>query len=377
MPRTRAVAARDAFARIEAGKIGPAWLLIGDNTLLVDEIIAALRSHVVDPAFEAFDYESWLADDTSPEAFEQHVRQVAMGSGRRLVVIRNITRPGTKGPAWAQRLGAAGVERILAVLAAAPPDNCAVLVGIAKKELDTALRRHGLSEAVVAVDQPDAASLAALARRWAGENGLALDPDAARLLVETVGGDAAIVKSETDKLAAAFPPGTAVSVAEVRALAAGSREFTLAEYIDRFLRRDAAGALAVLRRLETWGNPRELVPGIIAWLANAFIDLAALRSGAGGPSWRVRDCARYWPNLTEINRFLQSLYRINRDLVTGRPGTLTRLATLTACTACRGDSGYCDARTASRPFGSRTAALGRAFDPALCLVPRPRPTARQ
>jgi len=370
--------ARDALARIEAGDITPAWLLIGDNSLLVDEILAALKSRLVDPAFEAFDYESWLADDTSPEAFEQHIRQVAMGStGRRLVVVKGITRPGAKGPAWSQRLGAAGVERILATLAAAPAENCGVLVGIAKRELDTMVGRHRLARAVVAVGQPGADELVTLARHWARAGELELAPEAARLLVETAGIDAAIVRSEVTKLAAAFPPGTAVSVAEVRALAGGSREFTLAEYISRFLRRDAGGALGVLRRLETWGNPREIVLGIIAWLTNAFVDLAALRSGAGGPSWRVRDCARWWPSLPEVNRMLQSLYRINRDLVTGRPGTFARLETLTICTACRGNARFCDIQAGPRSFGTRTGGPGRAFDPALCPVPGRRPSRRK
>jgi DNA polymerase III delta subunit len=344
---------------IEAGRVGRALLLIGENSLLVDEIIARLRAAIVDPAFAAFDEESWLADEVSPEAFEQAVRQVPTGSPRRLVVVKGITRHGSKGPAYSQRLGAHGTGRLLALLAAAPESACGVLTGIAKPELTRLIAKHGLASAVVPVDQPAAEELVGFARHRARAAGLDLTPEAARLLVETTGEDAAIVKCEVEKLAVAFPPGAKVSPGDVRRLAGASREFTLAEYVGRVLRRDVTGALAVLRRLEAWGNPRDLAVGIIAWLTNAFVDLAAATTGAP-PSWRVREVTRHWRSLPELNRLLQALYRINRDLVTGRPGTFARLELLTACIGCRADAVSCDAFAAGAP----------AEGPGLCLMPR-------
>ncbi|MFO7675721.1 MAG: hypothetical protein R6X12_05360 [bacterium] len=345
MVRSRAAAGRNVFAEIEAGRIGTAWLLVGDNTLLVDEIIARLRAKVVDPDFEAFDYESWLADEVSPEAFEQAIRQMPAGSPRRMVVVKGITRPGSRGPAYARQLGAHGVERMLAALAAVPDSACVVLTGTPKREFARLAGSLGLAGAIVPVEQPDAESLAGFARAWARERGLELEPGAARLLVEVVGADAAIVRSEVDKLAAAHPTGTKLGPAEVRSLAGASREFTLAEYVGRFLRRDAAGALEVLRRLEAWSNPREIAGGVVAWLTNALVDLAAERAGALAPNlrWRVRDHSRHWPSLAELNRVLQALYRLNRDSVSGRPETLARIEALTTCAACRRDAGYCDA----------------------------------
>lgn len=372
MPRASAAAGRDVLRDIEAGRVGPAWLLIGDNSLLVDEIVARLRAGLVDPAFEAFDYESWLADDISAEAFEQHIRQVPMGveaaggTPRRLVVVKGITRPGSKGPAYSRNLRAEGVERLLAALAAAPDSSCGVLVGIAKPELTRLVRKHGLSDAVVPVGQPPAAELESFAGRWAQEQGIRLAPEAARLLVEIAGVDAAIVRSEVGKLATAFPPGRQVTLGDIRSLAGASREFTLAEYVGRLLRRDVPGALAVLRRLEAWGSPRELMPGIFAWLTNAFVDLAAARSGAlpANQFWKVRDTLRHWPSLSEINRVLQALYRLNRDLVTGRPEIFARLELLSSCVACRSNPEYCDAFAGPPPPGPG--------DPSLCLVPRRR-----
>ena len=60
-------------------------------------------------------------------------------------------------------------------------------------------------------------------------------------------------------------------------MAGQSREFELNEYVNLVGRRDSAGALAVLERLQDWG---EEPVKITAWLATAF----GLRRVLGIPS---------------------------------------------------------------------------------------------
>ena len=133
---------RAALAAIRQGQIRSAYLLIGDNTPVIDELIRCLKDKCVDPAFEPFDFETLYADDDiDPTIVAQHVRQPPTGSPRRMVVVKSITRPGSKGPVFARTIGRPGVEILLAALASAPKDACMVVTGIAKKELGTLITK--------------------------------------------------------------------------------------------------------------------------------------------------------------------------------------------------------------------------------------------
>ena len=357
--RQKKTPGRDVLAAIEQGRIRSAYLLIGDNTPAIDELIRRIKEKCVDPGFEPFDFESLYADDDiDPTIVIQHVRQPPVGSPRRMVVVRNITRPGGKGPVFARTIGRPGVETLLAGMASTPDNACMVVTGVAKKELGTLITKHGLKDCVVDVRQPGAADLFAYIRRSISRRGLRIEDDAARLLLATVGEDIAMLRTEVEKLTTCFEPGAVVTATEVREFASASRAFTLREYVDRVMRRDVPGALDVLRRLQVWGAGRDELPRIISWLTGAFIDHVAARAGVLPPNlhWKVRDTAKHWPATVELNRCLQQLYRINRGFVTGESEPWARLEVFTICIACHGNTDYCDVYTD-----------GREHD--LCMIP--------
>ena len=347
---------RDVLKDIAAGRVRSAYVLLGGNSLLVDEIIRRLRDKAVAPGFEPFDYESFGAEEVDVAIAVQHARQQPMGPGRRLVVVKDITRQGRTGPVYC-KAGRAAVEQLLDTAAKLPEQGCLVLTGVYKKELVPLLRKCGLKDAVVDTSQPSHGDMLAITRNWARRLKLDLDDDAATLLLDICGGDTAVVKGELEKLATCLEPGEKATAGTVREYAGASREFTLNEYVDRVLSRDAAGALDVLRRLQVWG---EKMPRIISWLTTGFLDLVAARADpAGMSSWkmrRVRPMLDRWRDAGELNRCLQQLYRVSRDFFSGRPEEFARLEAFTYCVACRGTPGYCDVYTDGEPHE-------------LCMVP--------
>jgi DNA polymerase-3 subunit delta len=350
---------RAVLAAIEQGRIRSAYLLIGDNTPAIDELIRRIKDKCVDPGFEPFDFESLYADDDiDPTIVVQHVRQPPTGSPRRMVVIKNITRMGSKGPVFARTIGRPGVETLLAGMASTPDDACMVVTGVAKKELGSLITKYGLKDCLVEVKQPGAGDLLVFIRRSISKRGLRIEDDAAHLLLATVGEDVAMLRTEVEKLVTCFESGDVITADKVRELASASRAFTLREYVDRVMRRDVPGALDVLRRLQTWGAGRDELPRIISWLTGAFIDHVAVRAGALPPNlhWKVRYTEKHWPATGELNRCLQQLYRINRGFVTGEPEPWARLEAFTICIACPGNPDYCDVYTDGREHN-------------LCMIP--------
>jgi DNA polymerase III delta subunit len=337
--------ARDALKAIAAGKLEPVYLLLGDDDLAAGAVLRRLREAAVEPGFEPFDYELMHADELDPVEACQHMRQAPMGPRRRLVVVREITRQGRDGPVF-PKIGKAGVEKLLEAMAelAAGPARDSVTVaatGPAKKELAALVRKLKLGGYVVKVEGPGAGDMVAVVTGWAKRLGLALAPDAARLLVETSGADSTTLRSEVQKLATCFGKGERITADAVRDLAGASREFTLREYVDAALSRDVPAALGVLRRLESLGEePHKLV----AWLSGGLLDLVAARAGVlpGNMRWRVRGRIDRWPNTGELNRCLQQLYRIDLALLTGKPEPWARFEVFTQCLACPGRKDYCE-----------------------------------
>ena len=336
MPRHTAGSARQpaqVLAEIEHGKFQPVYILFGADSAAADEVIRALREALVQPGMEAFDYESVRADELEIPILLQHVRQPPVASRRRLVVVRGLEQLAKGRPKKDQSEDGPKRKDSLAELLdglAALPDACAVaLTCDYSRPLQKALADAGLGKAVVDLRKPGEAELAALIQRRSKDLGIRLGPAAVRLLVEVSGDETTLLSGELEKLATAAEPGSSIGEDDVRRLAGQSRAFELNEYINRVLHKDSGGALAVLERLQEWG---EEPVKIVAWLGGAFLR----RLSGSGEEKRIRRC-------------LLQLYEINRDIISGHPEPFALLDTFTVCAACPESERYCSIYTDARP----------------------------
>ena len=318
------------LANIERGKVEPVYILFGPDSAVADEIIAALRRKLVQPGFEAFDFESGHADDVDVAVALQHVNQPPVGSKRRLVVIRDLS-----------RLHREHCRELCAGLAKTPDFCTVVTTSPYEKWLAPAFSTAGLARFVVNLYQPFPADLAALVRRWARERKLDIDPQATAMLLDITGTDTALLRGELDKMATAFEPGRQVTAADVRRLAASSREFTIKDYAKRAVAREAGRALRALRQLADWGE--EPVRLIYALMNELLTQVGAV----------VGDTEDAKSERVLINRKLQRLYEINRLIFSGHREPYMLLETFTVCLGCPGTRAS-DARNPGLPRNPQT-----------------------
>jgi DNA polymerase-3 subunit delta len=311
---------------IAEGRVAPVYLLFGAgrDAATVDDIIAALKARLIEPGFAGFDFESCHAEESNVHLLLQHINQPPMGPGRRLVVIRDIG-----------RLQKKDVEELCRGLAKGPEFTVVVVTAEYDAKLKRVFADAGVAKYVIDFYDPLPGDVVERLRFWARERGMNLTAEAAALLRDIAGADTALLKSEVEKLATAVGKDGKATVETVREMAANSREYTLREYTERALSRDAKGALATLRQLLDWG---EEPVRIIWWLATGLLGMARSAAETNGR----------WP-LPDLNRALHRLYEVNRQIVAGYPEPYLLLDAYTVCLACREREDYCRLFAAAIP----------------------------
>jgi DNA polymerase-3 subunit delta len=360
MRETKTGQGQGVLAEIKENRFRPVYVLVGEDTGLVDEILDQLRSRLISPGLESFDLDVLTADDLRLEDLRAKLRQLPVGE-HRLVVIKGLSRQGSDGAVFSDLKKNGTVELCREIALVREPIHVAA-TALTKKELDRVLADTGLSKYRVAVQTPGDSELASLIRGWAKAAGVTLAPDTVRLLIDIAGSDTATLRTEVEKLATCFP-GSTVSADSVRELVGSSREFQLKEYVDRVLARDAIGAVRILRRLEEW--PEDPVK-IHIWLTTGFLGLVAAMTEGDGRSRTDRAGGR-WPGVSEVNRCLQQLYNINKARMSGKREDYARLEAFTHCIACSpGSSGQ--SRRSGPMAGCELASDGRHYE--LCMRSR-------
>jgi DNA polymerase-3 subunit delta len=307
----------DVLAELKRGRFEPVYILFGADAAAANELIAALKQAAVQPGLEPFDFESVHADDLPVSILLQHARQPAVGSARRLMVVRNI-----------HTLEREPLKELCTGLGKLSDACCVALTCDFDAKLLRVLKEAGLGRFVVDVRQPEGSDLSALMRRRAKDLGISLEPAAMQMLLDIAGDDTSVLANELEKLAVALEPGVTASADDVKVLAGHSREFELSEYMRRFLAKDVKGAISVLVRLRAWG---EEPVKIVAFLAGALLSLLAGRRSDQSEKW----------SKAQIRMCLLQLYEVNRDIVTGHPEPFFLVEAFTVCAPCPKNSRYC------------------------------------
>ncbi len=196
-----------------------------------------------------------------------------------------------------ERLDARALEALAAALADLPADVTVVLVerpAQGRRGRPPAARakaRAALAEAVKAaggealeLNLPPARELPRWLVREAKRLGFALEPEAARLLVERMGERTERLANELERLALWAGPGGAVRRSDLEAMVADTSETAIWALADAIVARDPAAAVAAAERLTAQG---EAIGGLIYQAARRLREAhAALRLAESGRSER-------------------------------------------------------------------------------------------
>lgn len=262
----------------------PVYLISGDEPLLVDEALDAIRS-----AAEAKGY-SERESHVAERSFDWNdlgagLQNMSLFAERRIVEVRLPTgKPGDKG------------AKFLTALVVDPPADTIFIVitphldgKTVKTKWASSLAKHG---AWLPLRAPDQASLP----RWIEERlrraGLSADTEAVELLAAQVEGNLLAAKQEIDKLGL-LVEGDRVTVETVRAAVANGARYDVFQLSDAALAGDAPRAVRILAGLERDGTAAPLVLWSLVREIGTVADIAFRIAAGVAPGKAMADC-RVW-----------------------------------------------------------------------------------
>jgi len=247
-----------------ANDLKPVYLITGGDRPKIQRALRRLRDRVGEEATELLS-----ASDTSGDDAVAACNSLGLlGGVGRLVVVEEVDR-------WK----AADAKAVAAYLASPAPDTVLALVAAEMKK-DSALAKACAKVGDVLVYDVVKRRLPEWVAQQFADRKVAIDAEAARLLIEIVGEDPEELASEVDKIAT-WAGGEPVGTKEIELLAAGCAEVPGYELTDAWGRRDLRGSLnACQTLLERSGDPvSRTVPMLVGMLV-AHVG-------------RVRDCQAF------------------------------------------------------------------------------------
>ncbi|MBI5330249.1 MAG: DNA polymerase III subunit delta [Betaproteobacteria bacterium] len=303
----------DQLDAILAKRLAPVWLLSGDEPLLVDEALAALRAAALKQGYDErqtsqtdqhFKWREWMAGFDSLSLF----------ASRRLVELRLPTgKPGIEGGKTLEAWAAQPPADTLLVVLAPKPDKATQTT-----KWFTALERTGVwvQTAAPALEQLPGWIGARLAR-----HGLKAERDTLAWLAARVEGNLLAAHQEIEKLALLVQPGP-LSLEDVRSAVTDVARYDAADLSEAFLKGDAARYCRVLDGLQAEG---EALPLILAFVGNEIRTLQRLAAGVarGERLPALMQAARVWDSRQSLVE--RALQRTSREKLNQAVHALSRL----------------------------------------------------
>ncbi|MFO0761152.1 MAG: DNA polymerase III subunit delta [Byssovorax sp.] len=329
-----------AIAEAQAGKPRPAYLVLGEERLLVDRVVSALREAAQKGGIAGFNEDKFTAGESSAGAVISAAKSLPMMAKLRFVLLRGLDRWEKKGeegdePAEEAK-GKKGkiVESPLDDLAeyVKDPVPSTVLVLVAPKlngqrRLVTAAKKGGF---LVSCEPLSRQALPGWIESTAKAKGHAIAPDVADYLAEIAGPDLGYVNDAIERLSLFVGPKQPITEDAVALIVTRVRQSTVWELIDLLGKRKLAPVLATLADVY---DPRDgglKLLGALTWSIRQLVKLqAALRSGgdpreaaarAGIPPFRAQESAqvvRAMPPGT-LERWLRLLAHADLSLKSSR-----------------------------------------------------------
>jgi DNA polymerase III subunit delta len=172
------------------------------------------------------------------------------------------------------------LEAVAAALGEIPPDLTVVLIARAKAPAKLVRAVESASGAVHEFEAPKAREMPRALVGEAKRLGFALEPAAARLLVDRMGANPLRLQRELERLALWAGAEEPVAAADLEAMIADTSEAAVWALADALLERDPAKALRIGEQLISQGeNVTGLIYGLASRLRNACAAAAQLEEG--------------------------------------------------------------------------------------------------
>ena len=228
-----------ALREIDSGKTRPVWVFVGNETLLIERAVTALKATTVGAnAIPGFNEDLLQGDRCDAEDIINAARTMPMMAERRFVLVRR-----------ADVLKATNQAALAGYLADPSPDTCLVLVAHkldGNGKLSRAAKKAG---ARFDAKPLKGSAVRDLAMAEADRLGHPLAPDAAHALVDAVGDDLSALADGLERLSLYVGPGQRIDVDAVEVCVSRVRVDTVWQLVDAISLRDTRKATAAAASL--------------------------------------------------------------------------------------------------------------------------------
>jgi DNA polymerase III subunit delta len=305
--------------RLQAGKLIPAVLLLGDEPYLRDASRAALIEAFVPLAARDWGVSRYSADRGETQAALEQAQTLPMLSRRQVVFVEEVEKIEKLG----EKKRDAALEQLETYLKDPAPFTVLVLEATA---LDQRMKLAKLvTDKTLVVDvglgeQPEQRLRTAvgLASQFAAEQEVQLESGAAEELAECVGADLTRLKTEIFKLATYVGDRKLIRRQDISALVISEKTTTVWELAELLASRQPKKALEFLERLLRDGEEPLQMLGALTWMYRKLIEASEVKGVTNG--WQAARALGMRPEQAELA--LQSARRI------GKPRLLDGLAAL-------------------------------------------------
>jgi DNA polymerase-3 subunit delta len=301
----------EAIRAAKAGELFPVYVIAGEERLLRDRVVQALRDASLGGGLAEFNEDKFTAGENDVDKVLGAVRTVPMMAPRRFCLVRSVERwDNASGGGDSDEDGGAGAASRaqtpldkLAEYTNAPVDStCLVLVAEkldGRRKLMSVARKKGF---LVSCDPLDDRALTQFIASQFREKGHAIAHDVAELLAEVAGPELGHVADSVERLSLYAGPGAEITEDAVSACVARVRLADTWSLVDAVSARDLGKALRLF--VDVY-DPRDRGLPFIGALAWSVRQLARVATGieagqrpddaaraAGVPPFRAHDVAK-------------------------------------------------------------------------------------
>jgi len=294
-----------AIKKAEAGELLPVWLVVGEERMLRDQVIATITKAALAGGLPDFNHDKFTAGEADVEKVLAATRTVPMMAKKRVVLVRGLERWDTNASAAADD-GATATKALppldrIAEYAKAPIDSTTlILVGQkidGRRKLMTFAKKAGI---VVDCAQIEGRQLPGWIRARAKLKGHAVAPEVCDLIAEIAGPDLSYLDDVLERLSLYVGRDSPITEEAVGVNVTRVRLADTWNLVDAASSRDLGRVLALLADVY---DPRDRglpLVGAIAWSLRQLLKLqSALEQGANiddaarragiYPAFRARD----------------------------------------------------------------------------------------
>jgi DNA polymerase-3 subunit delta len=339
-PDAGGVTPEQAIAEARADKLRPLYLVLGEERLLVDRVVTALRDASARGGIAGFNEDKFIAGEASAGAVIGAAKMLPMMAKRRFVLVRGLDRwekkaseeddePKAEAPRAAGKRGKVEASPLddLADYAKEPVSSTVMVLVSPKlhgqRRIVTAAKKGGF---LVSCEPLSRKALPGWIEAAAREKGHTIPADVADHLAEIAGPELGYVSDAIERLSLYVGPKQPITEDAVATIVTRVRQSTVWELIDALGRRQMAAALATLADVY---DPRDgglRLLGAVSWSVRQMVKFdSARRAGAepaeaaqraGVPPFKVQEVAQVVRTIPPgtLGRWLRLMAEADRAL---------------------------------------------------------------